>query len=214
MSTHDLKANYKDVFDGVLGFGKTPAILVVDFVKGYTTPGEPLYAPDVVDAVAETVELIDLARVKGVPVIFTRVVYHPSGIDGGLWVKKIPVLRTLVEGAPSADLADGLVPREDEWVMTKQYASAFFGTSLSSTLSALDVDTVILTGCSTSGCVRATAVDGMQHGLRMIVPRSCVGDRHAEPHEAALFDINSKYGDVVSKGVVLDYLSSIEEGRA
>ena len=211
MSASDLQENYRDVFDGVLGFGDRAAVLVVDFVQGYTTPGEPLYAPDVVAAVEETRELIDLARTKGVPVIYTRVVYHPSGLDGGLWVKKIPVLKTLVEGAPAADLAAGLEPRADELVMVKQYASAFFGTSLGSTLSALNIDTVILTGCSTSGCVRATAVDGMQHGLRMIVPRECVGDRHADPHEAALFDIKSKYGDVVPKAVVTDYLASIKE---
>jgi len=211
MSDNDLKENYRNVFDGFLGFGERAAVLIVDFVKGYTTPGEPLYAPDVVTAVEETVELVELARSKNVPVIFTRVVYHPSGLDGGLWVKKIPVLKTLVEGAPVADLAEGLEARPDELVMTKQYASAFFGTSLASTLSAMNIDTVILTGCSTSGCVRATAVDGMQHGLRMIVPRECVGDRHVEPHESALFDINSKYGDVVSKGVVTDYLASIKE---
>jgi len=211
MSDIDLKENYRDVFDGVLGFGERPAVLVVDFVKGYTTPGEPLFAPDVVPAVEETCTLIELARTKNVPVIYTRVVYHPSGLDGGLWVKKIPVLKTLVEGAAAADLAHGLDPREDELVMVKQYASAFFGTSLASTLSAMNVDTVILTGCSTSGCVRATAVDGMQHGLRMIVPRECVGDRHIEPHEAALFDINSKYGDVVPQGVVADYLASMKE---
>ena len=213
MSASDLKENYRNVFDGVLGFGERAAVLVVDFVKGYTTPGEPLYAPDVVSAVDETCELIDLARAANVPVIYTRVVYHPSGLDGGLWVKKIPVLKTLIEGAVAADLAEGLEPQPDELVMVKQYASAFFGTSLASTLSALNIDTVILTGCSTSGCIRATAVDSMQHGLRMIVPRECVGDRHVEPHEAALFDINSKYGDVVTKGVVVDYLASFKEMR-
>ncbi len=208
MNANDLQENYRDVFDGVLGVGQRPAILVVDFVKGYTTPGEPLYAPDVVTAVDETIELIELARERGVPVVFTRVVYHPSGIDGGLWVKKIPVLRTLVEGAEASALATGLEPRPDELVLIKQYASAFFGTTLASTFAALGVDTVILTGCSTSGCVRATAVDGMSHGLRVIVPRECVGDRHAEPHESALFDINSKYGDVVAKAVVVDYLGT------
>ena len=209
MSDIDLKENYRDVFDGVLGFGQRAVILVVDFVKGYTTPGEPLYAPDVVTAVKETCSLIQTARSKNVPVIYTRVVYHPSGLDGGLWVKKIPVLKTLIEGAPAADLAEGLEPRPKEPVLIKQYASAFFGTSLSSTLNAMNIDTVILTGCSTSGCIRATAVDGMQHGFRMIVPRECVGDRHADPHEAALFDINSKYGDVVSIDDVLEYLATL-----
>ncbi|MEE2779837.1 MAG: isochorismatase family protein [Myxococcota bacterium] len=210
MNSSDLQDNYRDVFDGHLGFGARPAVLVVDFVKGYTTPGAPLYAPDVVTAVAETTELIELARRQGVPVIYTRVVYHPSGIDGGLWVKKIPVLRTLTEGSEAAALAEGLEALPDELVLVKQYASAFFGTSLASTLSALGVDTLILTGCSTSGCVRATAVDGMQHGLRVVVPQECVGDRHPEPHQAALFDIHSKYGDVVPKALVADYLFSTQ----
>ena len=211
MTQSDLRENYQDVFDGILGFGARPAILVVDFVKGYTTPGEPLYAPAVPMAVQHTVDIIEVARSQDVPVIFTRVMYHPTGIDGGLWVKKIPVLRSLVDGSACSELADELKPLDTEWVFNKQYASAFFGTSLSSTLNALGVDTVILTGCSTSGCVRATAVDGMQHGLRMIVPRECVGDRHIEPHDAALFDIHSKYGDVVNKDCVIDYLLALKE---
>ena len=123
------------------------------------------------------------------------------------------LLATVVgSGIMAAELADGLTPETGELVMVKQYASAFFGTSLASTLSALSVDTLILTGCSTSGCVRATAVDGMQHGLRVVVPKECVGDRHPGPHDAALFDIQSKYGDVVPKAVVMDYLASQQGG--
>ena len=120
------------------------------------------------------------------------------GADGGLFVKKIPVLRDMVEGNPLADICEVVQPHADDLIIHKQYASCFFGTSLSATLTAAGVDTLILVGCSTSGCVRATAVDGMQHGFRVLIPRECVGDRHPSPHEAALFDVNSKYGDVLS----------------
>lgn len=205
----DLQQNYKGVFDGRLGFGKKPAVLVVDFVNAYTTPGAALYAPPVVDAVKQTVDVLKLAREKGVQVIYTRVIYAAHGRDGGIFVQKVPVLRKMVEGEPLADIVPELPPSAEDVIINKQYASAFFGTSLAATLTALGVDTLIITGCSTSGCVRATAVDGMQYGFRVIVPHECVGDRRAEPHEANLFDINSKYGDVVSKAEVLEYLAKL-----
>lgn len=206
----DLQANYAGVFDGRLGFGQNPAVLIVDFIRAYITEGSALYAPDVVTAVAETVALLELARQKGVPVIFTQVLYNRNGLDGGLFVQKVPVLRTMVEGEPLAEIVPELPVAETDVVIIKQYASAFFGTSLAAMLTSLGVDTVILTGCSTSGCVRATAVDGMQHGFRIIIPQECVGDRHQAPHEANLFDINSKYGDVVAKTAVMQYLAGGE----
>ena len=202
----DLKTNYAGVFDGRLGFGQTPAILVVDFIRAYTTEGALLYAPDVVTAVHETVELLELARQKNIPIIYTQVMYNKNGLDGGIFVQKVPVLRTMVAGEPLAEIVPELPPAESDIIIVKQYASAFFGTSLAAMLTSLGVDTVILTGCSTSGCIRATAVDGMQHGFRVIVPHECVGDRHKAPHEANLFDINSKYGDVVDKETVLAHL--------
>lgn len=202
-----LQQNYKGVFDGRLGFGKKPAVLVVDFIRAYTTSGSALFAPPVCDAVMETAELLDAARARGILVVYTRVLYNKNGLDGGIFVQKVPVLRTLVEGEPLAEIVPELAPHPGDVILVKQYASAFFGTSLASLLTAQGVDTLILTGCSTSGCVRATAVDGMQHGFRVIVPRECVGDRRPEPHEANLFDIHSKYGDVVSKQEVLDYLA-------
>ena len=110
----------------------------------------------------------------------------------------------MVEDNPLSHIVDSLQPQSQDIILHKQYASCFFGTSLASTLTALGVDTLVLVGCSTSGCVRATAVDGMQHGFRVIIPRECVGDRHQTPHEAALFDVNSKYGDVISKADVLN----------
>ena len=207
----DLQANYSGVFDGRLGFGKRPAVLVIDFIRAYTTESSALYAADVVTAVAETCELLTLARQKSVPVIYTQVLYNKNGLDGGIFVQKVPVLRKMVPGEPMAEIVPELPPTAQDIIISKQYASAFFGTSLAPMLTSLGVDTLILTGCSTSGCVRATAVDGMQHGFRVIVPRECVGDRHRSPHEANLFDINSKYGDVLSKKEVVDYLLGLLE---
>ena len=203
----DLRQNYSGVFDSQMGFGRAPAILVVDFIRAYTEPASPLYAPAVVEAVKATVPLLETARQKKVPIIYTRVLYHPSGADGGLFVQKVPALRRMVEGEPLADIVPELPPGPDDVILIKQYASSFFGTSLAAMLTARGVDTLIITGCSTSGCVRATAVDAMQNGFRPIVPHECVGDRHAGPHEANLFDINAKYGDVVS---LQDVMSRIE----
>ncbi len=201
-----LEENYKGVFDGRVGFGVRPALLIVDFINAYVADDSPLYAPDVVTAVQETIPLLYLARQKHIPVIFTRVLYNKNLGDGGLFVQKVPVLKRMVEGEPLAEIVPQLSPIESDIVIIKQYASAFFGTPLAAILTSLGVDTVILTGCSTSGCIRASAVDGMQYGFRVIIPRECVGDRHREPHEANLFDINAKYGDVVSKLEVIDYL--------
>src|SRR6476659_3932289 len=204
----DLQQSYRGVFDGQMGFGRSPAVLVIDFIRAYTEPGSPLYAPAVVDAVKATVPLLELAREKKVPVIYTRVLYHQNGADGGLFVQKVPTLRKMVEGEPLADIVPELPPGPDDVILIKQYASSFFGTSLAAMLTARGADTLIITGCSTSGCVRATAVDAMQNGFRPIVPRECVGDRHDGPHEANLFDINAKYGDVVALKDVMTRLAT------
>ena len=186
-----------------IGWGKRPALLIVDFMRGYTVPGEPFYAPAVALAVACTVPLLAAARKSEIPVIFTKVQYSGGGAEGGLFVRKIPALRRLLPGSVAAEPVPELAPQGNEVVLTKQYASAFFGTPLASMLTAQGVDTIVLAGCSTSGCVRATAVDGMQHGFRIIVPRECVGDRAPEPHLANLFDIDAKYGDVEAVASVI-----------
>lgn len=204
--------NYQGVFDHRLGFGEKPALLVIDFVKAYTDAASPLYAAAVAGAVQPTQHLLAKARQQDIPVIWTQVLYNANGKDGGLFVQKIPVLRRMVEGEPWAAIVDELEVEPDDVILRKQYASCFYGTSLAATLTALRVDTLILAGCSTSGCVRATAVDGMQHGYRVIVPRECVGDRHEQPHEANLFDINAKYGDVMSLGEVIERLQLIASG--
>lgn len=208
MSHSDLEADYKKHgLANRVGFGQRPALLVVDFVKAYTTPGSPLYAaPGVPDAVTASRPLLEAARARGIPIIYTLIAYARDGRDGGMFVKKVPALLQLTHGSPLAQIVDELAPRDDDLVVEKKYASAFFGTHIAATLTALGVDTVILIGCSTSGCIRASAVDGMQYGFRVIVPRECVGDRAPGPHEANLFDINGKYGDVVSLQETLDYL--------
>ncbi len=203
-----LQDNYSGVFDGRVGFGSRAAVVVVDFVKAYTTPESALYAPEVCRAVEASGPLLEAARAAGAPVVYTRVLYHPAGLDGGVFARKVPVLRSFVEDNPLTEIVDELVVQETDLVLVKQYASCFFGTSLASTLTAAGVDTLIVVGCSTSGCVRATAVDGCQHGFRVIVPRECVADRAPEPHEANLFDIHSKYGDVLALSEVLDWLGT------
>jgi maleamate amidohydrolase len=139
------------------------------------------------------------------------VIYRADGLDGGAFVRKVPTLRAMTEDNPMTEIVASLAPKPDDIVLVKQYPSAFFATPLASILASLKIDTLILTGCSTSGCVRATAVDGVSSGFNVIVPRECVGDRHPAPHEANLFDINAKYGDVVSKAEVITYLETPNE---
>jgi len=206
--------NYKGVFDNRLGFGLRCAVVVIDFIKAYTTPGAPFYAPGVVSAVQASVGLLATARRAGVPIIYTKVVYHPSGADGGLFVQKVPALRTLVEDAPLGVIDPKITPEAGDLVIAKNYPSGFFGTTLASTLHTQGIDTIILIGCSTSGCVRATAVDAIQHGFRVVVPRECVGDRHDGPHEASLFDIQAKYGDVLPQADVENHLQHACQGDA
>jgi maleamate amidohydrolase len=194
----DLTANYVGAFDGRLSFGKRPALLIVDFVMAYLDPASPLYA-GVEDALASNERLLAAARAAGIPVIFTNVVYQADGADGGLFYKKIPSLRVFLEGSPLGAFPPSLQPADGERVISKQFASAFFGTSLAETLSEEGIDTLLITGLSTSGCVRATALDALQSGFAPFVVREACGDRHPAPHEANLFDLQAKYAEVVSE---------------
>lgn len=178
-----------------VGFGRRPALLIIDFIEGFTNLESPLAGK--FDAEVEaTRKLLGVARRQGVPVFFTTTSYDEGMLEAGVFVRKVPSLKVLRAGSAWVRIDPRLQPRKGEIVVDKKYASAFFGTALASTLHALNVDTLIVAGCTTSGCVRASVVDGMQHGLRVIVARECVADRAASPHEANLVDIDGKYGDV------------------
>lgn len=195
-------------------WGSRPALILIDFAQAYFEPSAPLFGGDGCgSALASALRLRSVAHDCGHPVILTEVIYRKGGADGGVFFRKAPVLSCFVAGSPTQRFAKGLVPREDEWVVSKQYPSAFFGTSLAATLTANGVDTVILTGVTTSGCVRATCVDAMSHGFITLVAREGVGDRDPRPHEANLFDMNAKYADVISEERVSAYLRACANWR-
>lgn len=198
---------------GEIGFGRRPALLVVDLILGFTVPSSPL-GSDLDREVAATRRLLDAARDAGAPVLFTTTVYGDGLRDAGLFPRKVPALGILVNGAEAVALDPRLGRRPEETLIAKKYASAFFGTALASELTALGVDTLVVCGATTSGCVRATVVDALQHGFRPIVPAECVGDRSPEAHEANLLDIQGKYGDVVTLERVLEYLGGQSPGEA
>lgn len=200
--------NYAGAFDGHLPFGRKPALLIVDFVMAYLDPASPLYA-GVEAALASNERLLAAARKAGIPVLFTNVEYAPGGADGGVFYRKVPALKAFERGSPLGAFPPSLTPQGDELVVTKQYASAFFGTTLASTLTALGIDTVLITGLSTSGCVRATALDACQHGFLPFVVREACGDRHQAPHEANLFDLQAKYAEVISEADALARLAAL-----
>lgn len=207
--TEDLLANYKKAYDRRVGFGARPALILIDFCMGYFDPSCELYA-GVDDALASALRVREAARAAGIPVILTNVVYHPSAIDGGRFFEKAAPLKNFLKGSAMGAWGPGLEPFEDELVVSKQYPSAFFGTSLASTLTAMGVDSVLLTGLTTSGCVRASCVDAMSHGFRTAVIAEACGDRHSAPHEANLFDMNAKYADVVGEEEAISFLSGLK----
>jgi maleamate amidohydrolase len=188
--------------------GTRPGVLVVDFSCGFTDPAYGA-GSDLTAEVEATARLLEVARAQGAPVIFTTIAFEANGKDGGLWLKKFPVLAELRVGDRSEQVDPRLRPREDETIVRKKGASAFFGTNVTAILVSQRVDTVVLCGATTSGCIRATAVDLMQNGFPTLVPRECVGDRAQAPHEANLFDIQAKYADVVSLDEALAYLGSV-----
>jgi maleamate amidohydrolase len=201
-------------FHGRVGFGERPALLVVDLNVAFTDPASPLACPleEVVDAVRE---LLRAGRGAGIPVIYTTVAYDEKGLEAAAaFFDKVPALATLEAGSRWVEIDPRIAPRPDEPVLSKLFASAFFGTELASLLDAAGRDSVIVTGASTSGCVRATVVDALQHGYRPLVPREAVGDRNPDAHEANLYDVDAKYGDVVSLEETLAHLEALPVAEA
>jgi nicotinamidase-related amidase len=193
---------------GRVGFGHRPAVLVIDFINGFTDPESPL-ASELGPELEATLTLLEAARAIKLPILFTTTAYDEDMGDAGIFPLKVPSLSQLIRGTKWVEIDPRLRRRPSEIVIEKKYASAFFGTPLTSILTDEDVDTLIVTGCTTSGCVRATVVDALQNGFRAIVPKECVGDRSPEQHTANLVDMDGKYGDVVDLAEVLSYLDTV-----
>jgi maleamate amidohydrolase len=187
----------KQGFGNQSGFGEQPALLVVDFVNGFNDP-ELFGGGNIPQAIEHTAILLAAARTARVPVCFTRVVYAADGSDAGVFCLKAPALKILTEDHPSSAIVDALAPRPGEYVLRKTQPSAFFGTDLTGWLVKRRVDTVIVTGATTSGCVRASVVDALSYNFKTIVATDCVGDRALGPHETNLFDMGQKYADLMS----------------
>jgi nicotinamidase-related amidase len=201
-------------FHGRAGFGTKPALVVVDVNRGFTDPGSPLVC-DLDDCVSAIALLLDAFRKAGLPVVFTTVCYDDFGKQAAaVFIEKVPALLVLEPGSEWVEIDPRIAPVEGEPILSKYFASAFFGTTLADLLASAGCDTVVVTGASTSGCVRATVVDALQHGYRVVVPREAVGDRNPPAHEANLYDIDAKYGDVLALDEVVAQVEELAYERA
>ena len=209
----DLQKDYDRAgFGGGLEFGDRPALIVIDTARAYFEPDAPLYIGkgNAEAVLTATADLVATARASGVPVIWTAVRYIQGGTDGGVFFRKVPALRCFEAGNRLGEFMPPLSPQANEVVIVKQYASSFFGTSLASTLTAQRIDTLVISGVSTSGCVRATALDACQHGFVPVLDRDACGDRSTAVQEANLFDLQNKYAEVRSHGDVVAYFRSFD----
>jgi nicotinamidase-related amidase len=193
-----------DLHQNQLGLARSPALLVVDMINGFTDPACPLgtHCPEVV---AANIELLTAFRQRGLPIFFTTVVYH-SQQQASVFRAKVPALNLLEPGSGWVDVDARMARQASEPLIEKQAASAFFGTDLDKQLRALQVDSLVVTGLTTSGCVRASAVDGLQNNYQTVIAREAVGDRNPEAHQANLFDLNAKYADVLSLNEIIALL--------
>ena len=196
-----------------IGFGERPALMIIDMIKGFTDPSMPLGAPLESQIEAQR-PLLEVAHQRDIPVIFSTVIYEEEDIkDAGVWALKQTGARTLTAGSEAVKIDPRLSLQPGDIVLMKKYASCFYGTDLVARLNSRRIDTLIITGCTTSGCVRATAVDAVQNGFRPMVVREAVGDRSVAAHEQSLFDLNAKYADVVSLDETLQYLKTVGHNR-
>jgi maleamate amidohydrolase len=194
-------------FGNRIGFGRRSALLVVDFTVGFNDP--KLFGGGNIDAaIRRSVGLLQFFRERRLPVAFTRVVYADDGSDAGVFAAKVPSLLMLTETHPAGQIVPQLAPVKHEYIVRKTQASAFFGTGLAAWLVQQGADTVVVAGCTTSGCVRASVVDAIAWNFRPIVAHDCVGDRAMAPHEANLFDMQQKYADVLERDAIVAALSA------
>lgn len=205
--TSDRETDDDGAFSGHLQPGKRPALLIVDMAMAYLTQGSPLFL-DGEAAVAAAARLAAAARSAGYPVAFTNVLYQSGGRDGGLFYRKVPGLRAFDENSELRAWPANLCPAAQDVVFTKQYASAFFGTSLATMLHTEGVDTLLIAGFSTSGCVRASALDAIQHGFAPFVVADACADREPTIHAANLFDLGCKYAEIIDERIATQILSA------
>lgn len=192
-----------------VGWGERPALIVVDMANAFTDPSTGL-GSDMSAELAATRSLLDAFRAQKLPVIFMTVAYKADYSDAATFITKVPALSVLVENTPMVDIDERIKPLPEEPVVVKKFASAFFGTDVNERLQSANVDTAVVVGCSTSGCVRASVIDAMQYGYRTIVVAEATADRAEGPHEANLFDMDSKYADVVSLDSALESLAALK----
>jgi maleamate amidohydrolase len=201
MKDNDVEVYRAQSFGGTVGIGKRPALCIVDFVNGFIDPSV-FGGGNIAAAVAKTVGLLTAARQHNLPVAYSRVVYADDGSDDCIFIRKVPALARLTEHTPVSQIVTELAPTADETILRKTKPSAFFGTGYADRLRRLGVDTLIVAGCTTSGCVRATVVDAMSFNFRTIVARDCVGDRSLAAHDANLFDMEQKYADLMDADAI------------
>jgi maleamate amidohydrolase len=191
------------------GYGIRPAVVVVDMSRAFCDPSNPL-GSDMTETLERIADLLEAARLRGTPIIYTTIAYAADHGDLGVWGLKVPALRSLQLGDIATDIHPPIKPLPQYHVIVKKFPSSFFVTNLLSLLNNARIDTVVLVGCTMSGCVRATAIDSISHGFRTVIPAECVGDQAPGPHAANLFDLNAKYADVVSIDEMLDYLQALD----
>ena len=201
----ELEIYQRQGFGNSSGIGRRPALLIVDFVNGFANPDQ-FGGGNIGEAIENTRELLAEARALGLSIAFTRVVYADDGSDAGVFTLKAPALTQLTEGAFGSQIVDQLKARDGEYIVRKTQPSAFFGTNLTAWYVSKGVDTVIVTGCTTSGCIRASVIDSMSYNFRTVVATDCVGDRALGPHEANLFDMEQKYADLMTSSEIIAIL--------
>ena len=210
--SEDLDRNYAAAgYHAAQSWGSRPAVVLIDFAQAYFDPKTPLYGGEGCRiALHNAARLAPAARAVSVPVIFTEVKYRPGGADGGAFYAKVPALSCFVAGTDTQKLAAPLTVEPGDLMITKQYPSAFFGTSLAATLHWMKIDTLVLAGVTTSGCVRATCIDSISHGFVTLVVEDGVGDRADGPHQANLYDMSAKYADLLSTDQAIEWMAALK----
>lgn len=206
----DLDIYKKQHFGQKIGFGRQSALLIIDFQVGFSS-ADVLGGFNINEAIANTAKLLKGARSAKVPVAHVRFASECEGVDIGTFAIKVPSLKKLSPDSKNAQFVDSVKPKKGEWVSVKRHSSAFFGTNLASWLSFVGADTLFITGCTTSGCVRASTIDASAYGLRPMVVTDCVGDRAEGPHNASIFDMGQKYADLLTSKEALTYFTSLKK---